>query len=284
MAASQAQFGGSAVNAVQVGDFDNVDGSADPSAFVEWMKHQRRTAPSDGLGVLNLTEHDAVLDIGCGVGTDLKGAEAQTRFAIGIDRSETMVEAARSCAPAAAAARADAQRLPFADASFDAAWARAVLIHTPSPGIAVSEIARVLKLGGRVALSEPDHGSHVVSTSELEVFDRLKRHRRTRFRNPLIGRGLATLAANAGLTVVKQWVTPIVHTALATARAAGGPFDRAIEDAVADGAISASERDAYIASLEAADERDAFLFAGLSMSVVAVKDETFDTRRTLNTP
>ena len=85
-----------------------------------------------------------------------------------------MVKAARGRAPAASVARADAQQLPFSDASFDAAWVRAVLIHTPSPGIAVSEIARVLKVGGRVALSEPDHGSHIVSTSELDVFDRLK--------------------------------------------------------------------------------------------------------------
>ena len=78
MAEGNAHFGGPAVNAVQVGDFDNVDATADPSAFVEWMKHQRRTAPADALGVLNLREHDVVLDIGCGVGTDLNGIQTQS--------------------------------------------------------------------------------------------------------------------------------------------------------------------------------------------------------------
>ena len=256
---------------VQVGDFDKVDLAVDPSAYVEWMKHQRTTAPYDGLSELGLTEHDMVLDIGCGVGADLQAAHARTRFVAGLDLSETMVNAAHQHAPAASVARADAQQLPFPDKSFDACWARAVLIHTPAPEVAVSEMARVLKLGGRVALSEPDHGSHVVSTGELDVFDRLKRHRHTRFRHPLVGRNLATLATDAGLTVVKTWVTPIMHTSLAAARAAGGPFDRALEDAVADGAISASECDAYVGSLEAADARGAFLFAGLSMSVVAVQ-------------
>ena len=56
-------------------------------------------------------------------------------------------------------------------------------------------------------------------------------------------------AIGAGLSVAATWATPIVHTSLASARAAGGPFDRATHDAVDDGAISVDEGERYLQSL-----------------------------------
>ncbi len=44
--------------------------------------------------------------------------------------------------------RADAERLPFADESFDRVWSWGVIHHTPDIGRAVREIQRVLKPGG----------------------------------------------------------------------------------------------------------------------------------------
>ncbi len=54
-------------------------------------------------------------------------------------------------------------------------------------------------------------------------------------------------------------------------RAVGGPFDRAVADAVADDAITAEEGAAYFASLEQADAQGAFFFAGLSVLVRATR-------------
>ena len=96
---------------------------------------------------------------------------------------------------------ADGQQLPFPSASFDAVSCRAVLVHTLQPEQTLAEIRRILRPGGRAGLSEPDHGSHVVATSELDVFERLTHHRRATFRNPLIGRSLVGLVHDAGLTV-----------------------------------------------------------------------------------
>lgn len=50
---------------------------------------------------------------------------------------------------------ADAARLPFADASMDAVLCLEVLEHVPDPAAVMSEVARVLKSGGRLWLSMP---------------------------------------------------------------------------------------------------------------------------------
>ena len=50
--------------------------------------------------------------------------------------------------------RADARKLPYADASFDAAYLVTVLGEIPDPGAVVREIGRVLKPGGRLVVGE----------------------------------------------------------------------------------------------------------------------------------
>ena len=49
----------------------------------------------------------------------------------------------------------DAQRLPFADASFDTVFCSQVLEHVPEPWLALEEFERILKPGGVLILSVP---------------------------------------------------------------------------------------------------------------------------------
>lgn len=258
---------------IDVGAFDNLDASSSPEEdFVTWMEHQRRAGPDRAVDLLRLTGDDRVLDVGCGPGIDLEELSRRCGHAIGIDRSLRMTDAARAREElgAVSVAVADGQMLPFARGTFDACWARVVLLHTEDPQRVVGEIARVLRPGGRVVLSEPDHGSHIVSTAEPEIFERIKEHRRRQFRNPLVGRRLGDFVTTAGLTVTATWVSPIVHRSLAAARASGGPFDVAVQAAVDDAAISREEADRYLGSLVDLDERGAFVFAALAVSIAGV--------------
>lgn len=254
------------VPSIDVGGFDRVDSAADPENFLRWMRHQRRAGADPLLEALAVDGHDVVLDVGCGTGIDLAALAGQARCAVGIDRSAAMV--ADACHRAAVVV-ADGQQLPFRTASFDACLCRAVLVHTPQPGATMGEIARVLRPGGRALFSEPDHGSHIVATTEAEIFERVKRHRRTTFRHPLVGRELPDLAERAGLVPTATWARPVLHRSLAAARAAGGPFDTAVDAAVGDGVISQAEADRYLGSLEQLDRRGAFFFAGLSVAMMA---------------
>jgi SAM-dependent methyltransferase len=115
-----------------------------------------------------------VLDIGCGRGLLLIGAARRltTGKAVGVDiwsnvdlssnRPDATLENARRAGVAerVEVKDADAQKLPFADDSFDVVISSLVLHNIPSRQgrqQAVREIARVLKSNGRVAILDLRH-------------------------------------------------------------------------------------------------------------------------------
>jgi ubiquinone/menaquinone biosynthesis C-methylase UbiE len=76
---------------------------------------------------------------------------------------QTLAENARSLGLEVETRAADAERLPFADESFDLVFGHAVLHHIPDLGRAFAEFARVLAPGGTLLFAgEPSrHGDHL---------------------------------------------------------------------------------------------------------------------------
>ena len=73
---------------------------------------------------------------------------------IATDLNEAMVAFGSTRAPGAVWRQADAERLPFPDASFDTVALTLVLCTVPDPDAALRETARVLKPGGRFLFLE----------------------------------------------------------------------------------------------------------------------------------
>ena len=109
---------------------------------------------------LNIPTGGVALDVGSGPGNvtaSLARAAGRDGLALGVDISEPMLARAvdAQAGPNVGFLRADAQQLPFRDATFDAVTSLAVLQLIPNPSATVAEIARVLKPGGRVAIMVP---------------------------------------------------------------------------------------------------------------------------------
>lgn len=114
---------------------------------------------------LNIPSGGTALDVGSGPGNvtaSLARAAGPDGLALGVDISEPMLARAvrAESGPQVGFIRADAQRLPLRDNTVDAITSLAVLQLIPDPAVALAEMARVLRPGGRLALMIPTVGSN----------------------------------------------------------------------------------------------------------------------------
>ncbi|AYG84582.1 Demethylmenaquinone methyltransferase [Streptomyces hundungensis] len=94
-----------------------------------------------------------VLDVGTGTGTVAEAACARGAGVTGVDAEVDMVDWAARAVPQAAIQLAVLPQLPFADGFFDAVTANFVLDHVGRPGAAIAELRRVVRPGGRIAVT-----------------------------------------------------------------------------------------------------------------------------------
>jgi SAM-dependent methyltransferase len=91
-----------------------------------------------------------VLDVGCGEGQIARlASHGGAATVVGVDPTWAQVAEARRRGGGPSYARAEAARLPFADASFDAVVACLVFEHIEAVDDALAEVGRVLEPGGR---------------------------------------------------------------------------------------------------------------------------------------
>ncbi len=115
---------------------------------------------ADALKMLNLQGDEQVLDVGCGTGFGTEGLLAYTDDVIGVDQSPHQLEKARERLQFdedVIVTMGDAERLPFATDSFDAAWSSGSIEYWPNPVEGLREMARVVKPGGRVLVIGPNY-------------------------------------------------------------------------------------------------------------------------------
>ena len=94
-----------------------------------------------------------ILDLCCGTGRAAGAASALGAQAEGLDVSPEMVDTARAAFPAVSFGVGDAEKIPGDSGYYDAVICSFGVMHVGSPEVMFKEIARVLKPGGRVALS-----------------------------------------------------------------------------------------------------------------------------------
>lgn len=93
------------------------------------------------------------IDIGCGEGRFCRMLAREGIRATGIDPTEPFIARAKSLDPKGDYRIGTAERLPFADASFDLACAYLSLIDIPDVSRALPEMVRVLRPGGTLLIA-----------------------------------------------------------------------------------------------------------------------------------
>jgi SAM-dependent methyltransferase len=109
------------------------------------------------VGRLRIPAGARVLDIACGSGNVSIPLARQGAEVTGVDIAPNLLAQARERAAAENLAaefdEGDAEQLPYADASFDAAVSMFGAMFAPRPEAVVSEVARILRPGGLLAMA-----------------------------------------------------------------------------------------------------------------------------------
>jgi SAM-dependent methyltransferase len=175
--------------------------------------HRWRTAENSAGYLLPHLRPDArLLDVGVGPGTitlDL-AARLPAGQVVGVDNVVTAVEATRALVARAGAENvqvevADVYALDLADGEFDVVHAHQVLQHLADPLAALTEMRRVCRPGGLVAVRDADYAAMTwyPESPELSRWRELYRAlARTNGGEPDAGRRLCTWAGAVGFAEV----------------------------------------------------------------------------------
>lgn len=105
------------------------------------------------LDAANVRSGMRVLDVATGSGLAAAQAFARGAAVVGVDIAPAMVALAAKMHPGPEFREAAAERLSFADGSFDAVVGNFLILHLAEPEQGVAELTRVLAAGGYLALS-----------------------------------------------------------------------------------------------------------------------------------
>jgi SAM-dependent methyltransferase len=107
--------------------------------------------------ILDSLPTGTVLDAACGTGRYAAYLAARGHRVVGVDNSPEMLDRARTRVPDATFLRADLHRLPLPDRAMDVVVCALALVHVPSLTLVLAELARVLRPGGHLVISDVHH-------------------------------------------------------------------------------------------------------------------------------
>src|SRR5687767_12350366 len=134
--------------------FDEVD-EASAAEQIAYLDEQAATTfwrarKAFSLELLEMRPGTVVLDVGCGIGDEVRAMAERAGRAVGVDASRPLIEEARrrtTTEQDASFKVGDALALPFDDDRFDGVRTERTLQHVKDPGKALAEMARVARPG-----------------------------------------------------------------------------------------------------------------------------------------
>jgi ubiquinone/menaquinone biosynthesis C-methylase UbiE len=257
-------------------NFTTVDRTADPNFFLHFLDEVNKLPgvvawKSVILDGLRLQPGMQVLDIGCGTGADSFDVSARVGpngLVTGVDFSETLIaEAIRRATvrnlPVVFEV-GDAQALRFPNATFDAVRTERMLMHVLNAKQALSEMARVLHPGGRMAVHDFDWDSQFFDSPYKDTSRKIANSFCDGLKNGWIGRQLPRLFREVGMTDVSVSFLTVTFSYSFLQLLLGGN----VANAVSTGTLSESEANQWWTHLAKANDEGTF-FCGVTAYIVS---------------
>jgi arsenite methyltransferase len=222
---------------------------------------------------------ERILDVGCGPGfyvEELLDAVAPDGAVVGVDGSPQMLAAAAArCGshPNVAFHQGDATALPVDDASFDAALCVQVLEYVDDPTVALAQMHRVLRPGGRVVVWDVDWATVTWHSEDPARMERVLRAWDEHLTHPSLPRTLAARLRAAGFSRVGAEGHVFTTTTLDPEAFGTGVVLGLVEQfAAGRPQVGADEAKAWAAEQRALGERGELFFACTQFCFTAFRD------------
>lgn len=225
-------------------------------------------------------ENANYLEAGCGTGEDAEYiAELVSRYngnVVAIDNSPLMLNIAknRSKEKNIIYDISNVYELPYTNEYFNGIHADRLLVSSKNPKMIINEMVRVLKPGGKIAVTDVDAKSIVISpynkTTQIFIDQALDD-----FRNATIGRDLLGMFKRNGLEDLKVEVEISTIRSLDTFEKIFMVND-VLSKAINSGKLTKDESTKWYDCLKQADSDGKFLYAIMFFTAVGCKPKSFD--------
>ncbi len=229
------------------------------------------------LQAMSLRAGERVLDAGCGTGLLIQGmvsAVGENGQIVGIDFSDDMLDVARerfARTDSVNLQQASVTDLPLDSGSFDAASCTQTLLYVDDVEKAISELYRVLKPGGRIAVLETDWRGLVLNSEDDSISNRVIDAWDKGVANPNLPVKLNALLQKQGFTAIGTKAIPLVNTSYSRSSFSAMMLQFFAEMAVKQGVFDKEASVAWLNQFPGLDAQQAYFFCINRFLFTAVK-------------
>ena len=218
------------------------------------------------LEALSLQAGEHVLDVGCGTGLlthDMALEVGPAGRVVGVDNSPDMLQLAeRRCAhlPQVNLKEGTAENLSEGDQSVHAIACVQLLLYVPDVLTALTEMHRVLKPGGRIAVVETDWRGTVLNSADQALTGRMMAAWDDAVPSPNLPVRLGLLLREHGFGAIRVEAIPLLNTSYAPGNFSIGAAEWAARSAREQGVVTEDEATAWLEDLRRLGSEGAYFF------------------------